>query len=173
MAFFIQLLAFFSLLWLLSKFTLQDKLRSHGLKGRIAFSLAFSLIGIIHIAKPEKLSYMINGLLPHPEFWVMLTGFVEIVLAVLLLIPRFQRVAGWAIIGYLLLVFPANIHVAIHNLPPPGGLPASPWYVWSRLFFQPLYMLWVYYWAIRQQTEKKFVPHPSKDLKEKESILSF
>jgi uncharacterized membrane protein len=167
MAFFIQLLAFFSLLWLLSKFSLKDKLRSNALKGRIAFSSAFTLIGIIHIVKPEKLSYMIDGLLANPEGWVILTGFVEIVLAVLLLIPRFQRVAAWAIIGYLLLVFPANIHVAIHNLPPPGGLPASAWYVWSRLFFQPLYMFWVYYWAIRQRKEKKAILDSIKELNAK------
>ena len=149
MAFFIQLLSFWCLLWLLSKFTLQDKLRSHALKGRIAFSLAFVFVGVFHVIKPEQLSYMISGLLPQPEFWVILTGFIEILLAVVLLIPRFQRIAGWAIIVYLLMVFPANIHVAIENLPPPGGLPASAWYVWSRLFFQPLYMLWVYYAALK------------------------
>lgn len=160
MAFFIQLVALWSLLWLLSKFTLQDKLRSHALKGRIAFSLAFTFIGVIHVMKPEKLSYMISGLLPNPEFWVILTGFMEIALSVLLLIPRFQTVAGWSIIAYLLIVFPANINVAIHNLPPPGGLPASDWYVWSRLFFQPLYMLWVYYAALKQRKEE-LVTHVS------------
>ena len=158
MAFFIQLLSFWSLLWLLSKFTLQDKLRSHRLKGRIAFSLAFSLIGVIHVITPEKLSYMISGLLAYPEFWVIFTGFIEIVLAVLLLIPRFQTIAGWAIIAYLFIVFPANIRVAVENLPSPGGLPASAWYVWSRLFFQPLYMLWVYYAAIKR-TKDELVSH--------------
>jgi uncharacterized membrane protein len=169
MAFFIQLIVIWSLLWGLSKFTLQDKLRSHALKGRIAFSLAFTCIGVVHLAKPENLSYMISGFLPKPEVWVILTGFLEIALAILLLIPRFQRWAGWAIIGYLLLVFPANINVAIHHLPPPGGLPASEWYIWSRLFFQPLYMLWVYYSAIKQP--KGSINRPyffSKNIKQKE-----
>jgi uncharacterized membrane protein len=38
----------------------------------------------------------------------------------------------------LVAMFPANIYVAVMELPAPGGLPASPWYTWSRLLFQPV-----------------------------------
>ncbi|WP_420147449.1 hypothetical protein [Spirosoma sp.] len=59
-----------------------------------------------------------------------------------LLFPETQFWVAWGLILLLIAIFPANINVAINNLPPPGGLPTKPWYVWSRLFFHPLYILW-------------------------------
>src|SRR5690606_12749446 len=105
-------------------------------------AIAYIIIGVVHLVTPEKLTYMIPDFLPYPEALVYISGVMEIVLAVLLLIPRYQRWAGWLIIGLLVAVFPANINVAIHQLPAPGGLPAEPWYVWSRLAFQPIYIAW-------------------------------
>jgi uncharacterized membrane protein len=108
------------------------------------------LFGILHIVKPEELSYMIEGILPYAVLIVYLTGAAEIILAILLLFPRYQKITAWVIIAYLIAVFPANINVALSN-PPPGELPANPWYVWTRLLFQPVYILWVYYSAIKQR----------------------
>jgi uncharacterized membrane protein len=99
---------------------------------------------------------MIPGFLPYPKALVYISGVMEIVLALLLLIPRYQRWAGWLIIGLLLAVFPANINVALNQLPAPGGLPAEPWYVWSRLAFQPIYIAWVWWAAI--YADKKAIP---------------
>lgn len=148
MAFFIQILLFWVLLWVLSKVYWQQKLASNTLKGRISFAIAYSIVGVVHLVSPEKLSYMIPEFIPYPETMVYLSGVLEIGFSVLLLIPGYQKVAGWLIIGLLLAVFPANVHVAINNLPAPGGLPAEPWYLWSRLAFQPIYISWVWWAAI-------------------------
>lgn len=151
MAFFIQLISVWLVLWIISKLAFKDSLASPALKGRIAFSFGFIVVGIMHLVQPEGLTYMIDGILPYPRFWVYLTGVLEIVLALLLHVKKLQKVAGWLIIIYLIAVFPANINVAIQNLPPPGGLPPQRWYVWSRLLFQPLYIGWVYLCAIRPE----------------------
>lgn len=151
MAFFIQLISIWTVLWMVSKFAFQDSLSSHALKGRIAFSFGFIVVGIMHLLKPEELTYMIKGILPYPKLSVYLTGILEIIFAILLHVRNLQKVIGWLIIMYLVAIFPANINVAIQNLPPPGGLPPHPWYVWSRLFFQPIYMAWVYYSAIKPE----------------------
>ena len=41
---------------------------------------------------------------------VYLSGFFEIALGLLLLVPRFSRLAAWGIIALLIAVFPANIY---------------------------------------------------------------
>jgi uncharacterized membrane protein len=157
MAFFMQIVSIWAILWLISKIAWKEKLASHASKGRIAFSVAYIVIGVVHLVSPEKLTYMIPDFLPYPQALVYISGVMEILLAILLLIPRYQRWAGWGIIGLLVAVFPANINVAINHLPAPGGLPAASWYVWSRLAFQPIYIAWVW-WAAEYVDKRKGQP---------------
>ncbi|MCW3463847.1 DoxX family protein [Chitinophaga nivalis] len=114
---------------------------------RIAAAVMFLLIGTFHLVKPKKLTYMIRGMLPFPLALVIGTGILEIVLGAGLLFSGTQYRAGIALVILLVAMFPANIRVAVNQLPPPGGLPAKPWYTWSRLLFQPVYILWIL-WAI-------------------------
>ncbi|GAB3893509.1 DoxX family protein [Larkinella knui] len=151
MAFFLLLLSLWAALWLISRFAFRQELASPARKGRIAAALAFTLIGISHLVTPEKMEYMVAGWLPYAHHLVIISGMAEIAGGVGLLLPRFRRLAAWGLIGLLVLMFPANIHVALNQLPPPGGLPASPWYVWSRLLFQPLYIAWIWWSALRQE----------------------
>lgn len=150
MAFFLLLVALWAALWLISRFAFRQQLASPAKKGRLAAAIAFVLIGASHLATPEKMEYMIAGWLPCAHELILLSGVAEIVGGLGLLIPRFQRLAAIGLIGLLLVIFPANINVAVHQLPPPGGLPASPWYVWSRLLFQPLYIAWIWWSSLRQ-----------------------
>ena len=105
----------------------------------------FMLIGLSHLRKPEALMYMIPRFLPNPRLLVVLSGVVESVLAIGLLFSETRIISAWGLILLLIAIFPANINVAVNNLPPPGGLPAKPWYVWSRLLFQPVYIFWIWY----------------------------
>ena len=89
--------------------------------------------------------YMVPTFLPNTRLLVLLSGVAEISLGIGLLFPATRTGAAWGLILLLIAIFPANISVAVHNLPPPGGLPAKPWYVWSRLLFQPVYILWIWY----------------------------
>lgn len=150
MAFFAQLLAIWTLLWIISKITEKKQLQSHRFKARLAFATSFVLVGLTHLLFPEKLIYMIDGFLPYAYLLVLVSGVVEIALGILLLVPQYRRLAAWGIIILLLFMFPANVNVAINHLSAPGGLPSAPWYVWSRLLFQPLYIAWVWWAALRR-----------------------
>jgi uncharacterized membrane protein len=114
---------------------------------RISAAVMFLLIGFTHLLKPRKLTYMIEGMIPYPLLMVLFTGALEILLGAGLLFPATQFYAGWGLMILLVAMFPANIRVAVLNLPAPGGLPSKPWYIWSRLLFQPVYILWIW-WAI-------------------------
>ena len=49
------------------------------------------------------------------ESWsVVISGIAEIVLGILLVVPRFSRMAAWGLIALLIAVSPANIHMALH-----------------------------------------------------------
>jgi uncharacterized membrane protein len=111
----------------------------------IAATAMFVLIGLSHLRKPEMLMYMTPTFLPSPRLLVLLSGVAEILLGIGLVFPATRFWAAWGLICLLIVIFPANINVAVNNLPPPGGLPAKLWYIWSRLFFQPLYILWIVY----------------------------
>ncbi|TWW00219.1 DoxX family protein [Chitinophaga pinensis] len=114
----------------------------------IAAAVMFVLIGIMHLVTPRKLTYMIGGWLPYALELVLISGILEIVLGIGLLVPAMRTYAAWGLILLLIAMFPANIYVAVKQLPAPGGLPAKPWYTWSRLAFQPVYIAWIW-WCIR------------------------
>ncbi|MBO9732223.1 MAG: DoxX family protein [Chitinophaga sp.] len=124
-----------------------EALKIFSFDARVAAAVMFVLIGVFHLVKPGKLVYMIEGWFPFPRFLVLFTGALEVVLGIGLLFPDTRYYAGWGLMILLVAMFPANIRVAVKNLPAPGGLPAKSWYTMSRLLFQPIYILWIW-WAI-------------------------
>jgi len=63
-----------------------------------------------------------------------------VLLGILLLIPRTSRLAAWGIIALLIAVFPANVHLYLHQ----EILPAPPILHLLRLPLQVLLILWAY-----------------------------
>jgi uncharacterized membrane protein len=147
MAFFSGLLSIGALLLLTGYVFNIPSLQQLQTDARISASVMFILIGFMHLAKPSKLTYMIEGVLPYSYALVIISGVLEIVLGIGLFFPSTRIYAAWALIVMLVLMFPANINVAVKQLPAPGGLPAKPWYTWSRLAFQPVYIAWIW-WAV-------------------------
>ena len=113
----------------------------------IAAVVMFVMTGGMHLARPRKLTYMIAPWLPYAMALVIITGVMEILLGICLLFPATQYYAAWALTLLLIAMFPANIYIAVKQLPAPGGLPAKSWYTWSRLAFQPVYIGWIW-WSI-------------------------
>ncbi|XWW45203.1 hypothetical protein JYG30_21095 [Fibrella sp. USSR17] len=145
MAFFLGLVSIAALLFGIGWVTQSDYLMAVQTDMQLAASVMFTVVGISHLRRPGQLTYMIPSVVPKPLLMVVVSGVAEILLSIGLLFPATR---GWSASGLILLLialFPANINVAVNNLPPPGGLPAQPWYIWSRLAFQPLYILWIYY----------------------------
>ncbi|GAB3699251.1 hypothetical protein GCM10027592_25080 [Spirosoma flavus] len=148
MAFFLGLVSFGVLFYGIGWITQSTYLFNLHNDALLAATTMFVLIGLSHLRKPEGLMYMIPSFLPNPRLLVLLSGVGEIVLAIGLLFPATRFLAAWGLIALLITIFPANINVAVNKLPPPGGLPAKPWYVWSRLLFQPVYIFWIWYAAL-------------------------
>lgn len=84
--------------------------------------------------------------LPWHRELVAISGVAEIVLGALLLVRRSAVLAGWGLIGLLVGVFPANLHMATH---PELYQSISPVALWLRLPVQGLLIAWAY-WYTRQ-----------------------
>ena len=67
--------------------------------------------GTLHFINAEFYLKIMPPYLPLHLELVYLSGFFEIALGVLLLVPRLSRFAAWGIITLLIAVFPANIYV--------------------------------------------------------------
>lgn len=127
---------------------------------RIAAGVMFIQAGLIHLISPEKLIYMIEEWLPFPELIILATGITELLFGLGLFWKKTRRLSALLLILQLIAMFPANIFVAVNNLPAPGGLPADQWYTWSRLIFQPIYILWIYKSSIQPQRKVTVRTYP-------------
>ena len=77
-------------------------------------AIAFVLAGANHFINPAFYLKIMPPVLPAPLFLIYLSGFFEIALGVLLLIPKFTRSAACGIIALLIAVYPANIYMALN-----------------------------------------------------------
>ena len=77
------------------------------------FLLALFMVGAgtMHFIKPDFYLNIMPPYLPLHLELVYLSGVCEIALGLLLLVPRFSRVAAWGIIALLIAVFPANVYL--------------------------------------------------------------
>jgi uncharacterized membrane protein len=97
--------------------------------------------GTMHFVKPDFYMKIMPPYLPLHLELVYLSGFGEIALGLLLLVPRLSRLAAWGIIALLIAIFPANIYLYQHQ----DLIPASPLLHVLRLPLQGLMLLWAYW----------------------------
>lgn len=110
-------------------------------------AIFFTFAGVLHFVQDNSFAAIVPPLLPFPKLIVWITGLIEIVLAVMIIMPKFRALAGAIFAPYLLAVLPANIYMAIENIPL-GDMAASPAALWIRVALQfPLIAL--IYWASR------------------------
>ena len=140
MAFLIGLISFFGLGFLISLLSGGSWLPTLNDKGAFALTMMFVLVGISHFAKRDKLEAMIPPHWPYRRAMNYLSGAAEIILGILVLFAATRIWAAYGLLLLLIAVFPANIFVARTK---------PNFYNVSRLFFQPVYMLWIWYFCLR------------------------
>lgn len=90
---------------------------------------------------------MVPPWVPQPEAVVAITGGLEILGAIGLMVPKTRRAAGIALILFLVAVFPANVHAALNEVTM-GGRPATP--LWLRLPMQLLFICLLWWGAVKR-----------------------
>ena len=111
---------------------------------RWVLAVFFILAGVNHFLAPEIYLGMMPAWLPAKEAANLISGAAEIAGGLGLLIPQLRRPAAWGLIALLVLIFPANVQVALQgHMPGLDGTP--PWLLWLRLPFQAVFIAWVWW----------------------------
>lgn len=97
--------------------------------------------GIMHFLNPAFFIKAMPPYLPLHKELVLVSGVCEILLGILLLVPKTSRLAAWGIVALLIAVFPANLYVFQHQ----DILPAPPIVHLLRLPMQGVFILWAYW----------------------------
>jgi len=113
------------------------------------FAAIFIFAGVNHFRNPEFYMRIMPPYLPWPSALHLTAGFFEVAFGVMLLIPRFQKLAAWGLIALLLAVYPANIHMAVHH--ELYQLPMG--FHWIRLPLQFVLIAWAW-WFTKVDEEK-------------------
>ncbi|QDS96531.1 hypothetical protein FF011L_53430 [Roseimaritima multifibrata] len=105
--------------------------------------------GTMHFVNTDFFMKIMPPYLPLHKELVLVSGAFEVLLGVLLLVPRSSRLAAWGIIALLIAVFPANLYLYQHQ----DILPASPIIHLLRLPLQGALILWAF-WHTRPLGKK-------------------
>jgi len=119
----------------------------------VILGIAFIFVGLLHFVRPEGFLAIMPSWIPFHHFWVYASGAVEIAGGVGLLIPKYRTIAGWTLFILLIVVFPANINMAVNEIQLPGRDPLPVWALWARLPLQFVLMYVVYWAAIKNKKD--------------------
>ena len=108
----------------------------------IIMSIFYVSIGVNHFTIPEWFLQIVPPYLPYKLELVYISGFLEILLGVMLLIPATRFYAAWGVILLLIAVYPANIYLAQTN---GAAMNTTPLVAWGRLPFQFVFIALAYW----------------------------
>ena len=80
-------------------------------------SLLYITVGVKHFINPDFFVTIVPPIINWKEEAVLVSGFIEVLLGVLLLFNQTRKLAAWGIILLLIAVLPANIYLYISEIP--------------------------------------------------------
>ena len=114
---------------------------------RVGLAVMFCFTAAAHFNNMRgDMVRMVPPWVPNPELMVTVTGICEILGAVGLLLPRTRRLAGVALMVFLIAVLPANIHAALSGVTLRGAPPTP---LLPRILLQLLFIFLVWWSAVR------------------------
>ncbi len=113
----------------------------------------FIAAGANHFRVPGFYLPMMPPYLPWHAGLIAVSGVCEILGGLGLLVPRTRCLAAYGLLALLVAVFPANVHMALHDIQPPGTH-ISPLMAWLRLPLQAILMAWVWWAGARRPNRK-------------------
>lgn len=101
--------------------------------------------GVNHFVNPDFYVQIMPAYLPAPRELVYLSGVLEILGGIAVLVPGIRTTAGWGLVLLLVAIFPVNLHMALNPDLFPGMSPTA---LYVRLPLQAFLIAWAY-WATR------------------------
>jgi uncharacterized membrane protein len=120
-----------------------DPTRSMTARGalRVVLAVGMTAIGTMHFVTPAPFVAIVPRALPYPHALVLISGAFEIAGGLGLLVPRVRRAASFGLVALYLAVFPANVNMAVNDLPlGDSHVPVAA--LWLRLPLQIVFIAW-------------------------------
>jgi uncharacterized membrane protein len=123
-------------------------------------SLLFIAGGVMHFTHDVDLAAITPVPFAYEIVWV--TGVMEFFFALFILLPNYRQLTGLYLSVFCLLVLPANIYMAIYQLPM-FGQQVAPLILWLRLPAQFGLIAWILYATdsftlVKKHRFKAFLP---------------
>ena len=116
---------------------------------RIILIVFYAFAGSYHFINPEFYYGLIPEYLPYPKIINYLSGFLEILLAIGVAIPKTRLLAVKGIMTLLILFIPSHVYFIQIGSCVEDAFCVSPWIAWVRLLVvHPLLILWA--WSVRK-----------------------
>lgn len=112
-----------------------------------AMAVFYVLAGINHFRNPDFYLPMMPAYLPAHLELIYVSGVAEILLGIAVLVRRTRRLAAWGIIALLVAVFPANLNMAIYDIPVGGRSEGLGIWNWVRLPMQAVLIAWAWWYT--------------------------
>lgn len=105
----------------------------------------YGIAGLYHFINNEFYLGLIPDYIPKPIIINYVVGLVELLLGLLVLLPKYRRMACCAIMVLLVVVIPSHVYFIQIGSCVPDGLRVPNWVSWSRLIvIHPLLIYWAY-----------------------------
>lgn len=118
-------------------------------------SAGFLVAGLLHFLRTGTYESIMPGYLPAHRELVLISGVAEIAGGAGVAFASTRRASGVWLIALLVLVFPANVNMAVH---PDQFRSIPPALLWARLPLQGV-LIW---WAYRATRNPRPSPRPAK-----------
>jgi uncharacterized membrane protein len=135
-------------------FWLSNKKIESARAARTAMAALLLFTGVGHFLFSKGMAMMIS-FLPFAKEIIYLTGIIEVAAAVGILISRTRLLTGKLLLLFFILILPANIYAAYHNvnLKTAGFDGNGLSYLWFRIPQQLFFMIWVYFSSVRNHSK--------------------
>ena len=116
----------------------------------MAFMLLFTAMG--HFIFRKGMAMMIPNPVPCKSEIIFLTGIIEIMAAIGLLISNLSLITAWLLIAFFILILPANVYAAANKIDYQKGTFDGKGlsYLYLRIPLQIFYIVWVYLFIIHK-----------------------
>ncbi len=113
-------------------------------------AVSFVAVGTTHFTHTDLFLAIMPPWIPGHLFSVLFSGAAEIAGGIGLLIPQTRKAAAWGILALLVMVFPANIHMAVNKVYIPGTEGGPEWALWARLPMQFVMAVQIWWVGLRK-----------------------
>jgi uncharacterized membrane protein len=118
--------------------------------GNLSMTIMLSFTGMAHFAFNKGMAMMLPPSIPFKKVIVYITGFIEILAGVGLLIKPCRHTTSVLLVIFFIMILPANVYAAINKVNYEKGNYSGNdlKYLWFRIPLQIFFVEWVWYFGI-------------------------